>query len=85
MIYINFSGKGPHALAVQGSADDIIAELTTLLIELQESDRGLTALADADRASVDPEVKKAYKDVRINLINSEREYKKDEEERKAQA
>ena len=85
MIYVNLSGKGPQVLAVKGSADDITAELTALLIELQESDRCLTALADAYRASVDPEVKKAYKDVRINLINSEREYKKDEEERKAQA
>lgn len=77
MIYINLSGKGPHALAVQGSADDITAELTTLLIELQESDRGRIALADAYRASLDPEVKKAYKDGHIALADSEHEDEKD--------
>lgn len=77
MIYCNLSGNGPHALAVRGSADDVIAELTTLLIELQESDRGRTALADAYRASVDPEVKKAYKDRHITLADSEHEDEKD--------
>lgn len=85
MIYINLSGKGPKALAVQGSADDITAELTMLLIELQESDRCRTALADAYRASVDPEVKKSYKDISITLTDSEHEYKKETEERRAQA
>ena len=77
MIYVNLSGKGPQVLAVKGSADDITAELTALLIELQESDRGLTALADAYRASVDPEVKKAYKVCHITLSDSEHECKKD--------
>lgn len=77
MIYIDLSGKGPEALAIQGSADDITAELATILIELQGSDKGQRVLTDAFRASVDPEVKKLYKDNRICMTDSEHEDEKD--------
>lgn len=77
MIYIDISGKGPEALAIQGSADDITTELATILIELQGSDKGLRVLTDAFRVSVDPEVKKIYKDSCICMTDSEHEDEKD--------